>query len=287
MKSTLLGVLFALVVAAAVVASPTGEAAQEEQVLIYAGATDHFAGEETATDPGFENNYDMTGPSYESLIGYDPELLRRDPPEYVLVPHLAESYSTDDRIVWTFNLRRSVKFHTGNEMQADDVKFSIERVARWEEYFSEEAMAGPPNMRAVTPVIESVEIVDDYTVRIHGRDGKPQLLMLDTLSFGHLAIMDREVVRANEKGRGWRPRLAARGQQCRHRTLPGGRGVAARKDRLREVRRLLGRRRQQPRPRSSTASSSSISRRRARAGWRWRPARWTSSRTFPMPSLPT
>ena len=42
MKSTLLGdgtPLFALVVAAAVVASPTGEAAQEEQVLIYAGAT--------------------------------------------------------------------------------------------------------------------------------------------------------------------------------------------------------------------------------------------------------
>ena len=199
MKSTLLGALFALVVAAAVVASPASEGAQEEQVLIYAGATDHFAGEETATDPGFENNYDMTGPSYESLIGYDPELLRSDPPEYVLVPHLAESYSTDDRIVWTFNLRRGVKFHTGNEMQADDVKFSIERVARWEEYFSEEAMAGPPNTRAVTPVIESVEIVDDYTVRIHGRDGKPQLLMLDTLSFGHLAIMDREVVRANEK----------------------------------------------------------------------------------------
>ena len=58
--------------------------------------------------------------------------MRRDPPEYKLIPHLAESYSTDDRIVWTFNLRRGIKFHTGNEMQADDVKFSIERVARWE-----------------------------------------------------------------------------------------------------------------------------------------------------------
>jgi peptide/nickel transport system substrate-binding protein len=199
MRSISISALFALLAAAAVVASPEGEAAQEEQVLIYAGATDHFAGEETATDPGFENNYDMTGPSYESLIGYDPELLRRDPPEYVLVPHLAESYSTDDRIVWTFNLRRGIKFHTGNEMQADDVKFSIERVARWEEYINAEATGSPPNIRSVVPVIERVEIVDDYTVRIHGRDGKPQLLMLDTLSFGHLAIMDREVVLANEK----------------------------------------------------------------------------------------
>ena len=199
MRSISISALFALLAAAAVVASPEGEAAQEEQVLIYAGATDHFAGEETATGPGFENNYDMTGPSYESLIGYDPELLRRDPPEYVLVPHLAESYSTDDRIVWTFNLRRGIKFHTGNEMQADDVKFSIERVARWEEYINAEATGSPPNIRSVVPVIERVEIVDDYTVRIHGRDGKPQLLMLDTLSFGHLAIMDREVVLANEK----------------------------------------------------------------------------------------
>ena len=141
----------------------------------------------------------MTGPSYESLIGYDPELLRRDPPEYKLIPHLAESYSTDDRIVWTFNLRRGIKFHTGNEMQADDVKFSIERVARWEEYIDPEATGSPPNIRSVVPVIERVEIVDDYTVRIHGRDGKPQLLMLDTLSFGHLAIMDREAVEANAK----------------------------------------------------------------------------------------
>ena len=125
--------------------------------------------------------------------------MRRDPPEYKLIPHLAESYSTDDRIVWTFNLRRGIKFHTGNEMQADDVKFSIERVARWEEYINPEATGSPPNIRSVVPVIERVEIVDDYTVRIHGRDGKPQLLMLDTLSFGHLAIMDREVVEANAK----------------------------------------------------------------------------------------
>jgi peptide/nickel transport system substrate-binding protein len=199
MRVTSFGLLFALLAAATGFASAAGEAAQEEQVLIYAGATDHFAGEETATDPGFENNYDMTGPSYESLIGYDFELLRRDPPEYKLIPHLAESYSTDDRIVWTFNLRRGIKFHTGNEMQADDVKFSIERVARWEEYINPEATGSPPNIRSVVPVIERVEIVDDYTVRIHGRDGKPQLLMLDTLSFGHLAIMDREVVEANAK----------------------------------------------------------------------------------------
>ena len=72
MRVTSFGLLFALLAAATGFASAEGEAAQEEQVLIYAGATDHFAGEETATDPAFENNYDMTGPSYESLIGYDP-----------------------------------------------------------------------------------------------------------------------------------------------------------------------------------------------------------------------
>ena len=51
MRITLIGLLFALLAAATGFAAAEGEAAQEEQVLIYAGATDHFAGEETATAP--------------------------------------------------------------------------------------------------------------------------------------------------------------------------------------------------------------------------------------------
>jgi peptide/nickel transport system substrate-binding protein len=196
-----------LIAAGAAFAGGSGDAAQPEQILTCACGSSHYAKETVSTDPGFENNTDFTSMAYESLIDYDPALLRRSPPQYVLVPNLAESYSSDDNIVWTVNLRRGVMFHTGNEMQADDVKFSIERVALWEDYINPEATGGPPNARAVTPVIERVEVVDDYTVRVHGRDGKPQLLMPDTLSFGHLAIMDREALLENEQdgdaGRLW------------------------------------------------------------------------------------
>lgn len=42
---------------------------------------------------------------------------------------LAESYEkSDDGLVWTFQLRQGVQFHSGGELTAEDVKFSIERI---------------------------------------------------------------------------------------------------------------------------------------------------------------
>src|SRR3989449_8213397 len=58
--------------------------------------------------------------------------------------------------VWEIKLRRGVKFHNGEDFNADSVKFSLER-------------AKDPKMRASSNFrpIDRVEIVDPYTVRVH------------------------------------------------------------------------------------------------------------------------
>jgi peptide/nickel transport system substrate-binding protein len=58
--------------------------------------------------------------------------------------------------VWEIKLRRNVKFHNGEEFNAESVKFSLERV-------KDPKMRGASNFKP----IERVEIVDPYTVRVH------------------------------------------------------------------------------------------------------------------------
>ncbi|MCS7146345.1 MAG: ABC transporter substrate-binding protein [Nitrososphaerota archaeon] len=44
-------------------------------------------------------------------------------------PHLAESWEVSgDGLVWTFRLRQGVKFHSGRELKAEDVVFSLKRM---------------------------------------------------------------------------------------------------------------------------------------------------------------
>jgi len=57
---------------------------------------------------------------YDTLVGIDPE--------GNIIPSLAESWSvSDDGVVWTFNLRKGLKFHNGEEVTSADVKHSLER----------------------------------------------------------------------------------------------------------------------------------------------------------------
>ncbi|AZO42190.1 ABC transporter substrate-binding protein [Mesorhizobium sp. M7D.F.Ca.US.005.01.1.1] len=90
------------------------------------------------------------------------EFLCVDGPDLVLQPALAESWKPNDNgTVWTFKLRKGVKFHSGGEMKADDVVASIDR------------LADPANSSNALSVFNGIlqkgasKKVDDYTVEFH------------------------------------------------------------------------------------------------------------------------
>ncbi len=94
-------------------------------------------------------------------------LLRRDQ-SLKLVPALASAMpKLVAPTVWEFKLRKGVKFHNGEDFDAESVKFSLER------------LINPGNkLRGASSFapIDRVEIVDPYTVRIHTKKPWPVFL---------------------------------------------------------------------------------------------------------------
>src|SRR5699024_3346598 len=73
-------------------------------------------------------------------------------------PGLAESWEEVDETTWDFKLREGVKFHDGEELTAEVVKVNFERLV-------DERIASPRAF--LLDQVESVEVVDDYTVRLN------------------------------------------------------------------------------------------------------------------------
>src|SRR5262249_24309692 len=75
------------------------------------------------------------------------------------VPDAAESWEiSPDGLLYTFKLPKNVLFHDGTRVDANAVKFSIDRII---------APATKSSMRTYyEPVVHSVEVLDPYTVQI-------------------------------------------------------------------------------------------------------------------------
>jgi peptide/nickel transport system substrate-binding protein len=95
-----------------------------------------------------------------------------------LVPSLAaELPKLVAPTVWEVKLRRGVKFHNGEDFNAESVKFSLERVANPANKLRGSSPFGP---------IDRVEIVDPYLVRIHTK--KPWPILPAALGFRQAAM---------------------------------------------------------------------------------------------------
>ncbi|RRH68366.1 hypothetical protein EG244_19305 [Falsigemmobacter faecalis] len=83
-------------------------------------------------------------------------------------PRLAESWTiSDDQLTWTFKLRQGVKFSDGADFNAATVKTNIERIV--------DPAFGSPG-RARLNLLESTEVVDDYTVAFKTKVPWPALM---------------------------------------------------------------------------------------------------------------
>lgn len=85
-----------------------------------------------------------------------------------LIEALAESYEiSEDAKVYTFTLREGVKFHNGDAVTAEDVKYSIDKCA--------DTSNGDPLVSAYS-IVERVEIPDEKTVEIYLSEANTEFL---------------------------------------------------------------------------------------------------------------
>src|SRR5262245_13794158 len=80
-----------------------------------------------------------------------------------IVPSLAESWEPNqDLSAWVFRLRKGVLFHNGREVDAEAVKLNLMRI-------QDPAIGGADFLRAALENVDSVDVLDRYTVRIHAK----------------------------------------------------------------------------------------------------------------------
>ena len=92
----------------------------------------------------------------DALIYIHDRLVSRDY-NFGYQPGLAEKWDvSEDGLIWTFYLRKGVKFHDGSELTAEDVKWTFDTI--------KDPNVGSP-FRADIEATKEVEVVDDYTVK--------------------------------------------------------------------------------------------------------------------------
>ena len=96
------------------------------------------------------------------------------------VPDLVESYENTSDTEWVFHLKQGVLFHNGEEMTAKDVKASLELCKE------------SPEVSQYGAATQSVEVVDDYTVKVT-TDG-PQSGLLSNLTHHGNFILPADLI---------------------------------------------------------------------------------------------
>lgn len=99
-------------------------------------------------------------------------------PTLTLRPMLAERWENPSPTIWRFHLRKGVKFHNGDPLTAEDVKFSVDY-----------ALANKSTVKVYLGPTQSARVIDPYTVELTTE--KPFPALLYNLSRFH--IMPRAV----------------------------------------------------------------------------------------------
>ncbi|WP_339716887.1 ABC transporter substrate-binding protein, partial [uncultured Sneathiella sp.] len=155
------GLLAAVAAAAIALAAPA-----QAKTFKYA-----FQGDLSSLDPHSLNESFLLatlGNVYEGLVLYGPDL--------EIMPGLAESWKLLTPTTWEFKLREGVKFHGGQDFNADDVIFS------WQRTLSEGS-----DQKVRGGQIKNITKVDDYTIVVETPAPNPILVQ----DLPYLLIMDK------------------------------------------------------------------------------------------------
>jgi len=180
-------VLVSLYVVAAVLllAGPSPALAQGRSEVLVVGME---LGMITSLDPakGFEvYGSGVMAHVYDRLLDFAPG--KYDKPE----PSLAESWKVSpDGMVWTFTLRKGVKFHSGNPMTAEDAVYSLQRAI-----ILKDQPAFILTQFGLTP--ESIKALDPQTVQITLPKKYAGGLFLACMASIVTSVVDSKVVKQN------------------------------------------------------------------------------------------
>jgi peptide/nickel transport system substrate-binding protein/oligopeptide transport system substrate-binding protein len=138
-------------------------------------------------------NWTMIKSLFSRLMDYTPGTAD-------LVPSLAESFTVaPDGLTYTFKLRKGVKFTSGREVVASDVKYSIERAVNPKTqgpgagFFA--AIVGHEDMTAgKTETLPGIETPDESTVVF--KLSRPDATFLHVLSIDFASVIPKEAVEA-------------------------------------------------------------------------------------------
>lgn len=107
-------------------------------------------------------------------------------------PGLAKTWDvSDDGLTWTFHLRKGAKFHSGNEVTAEDVVYSFTRALELD-------FAPIWMLNQFVPSPDNIEKVDEYTVSITTNTKLPERLMAAIMGVQGIGfVVDKEVVESH------------------------------------------------------------------------------------------
>ena len=127
----------------------------------------------------YPSGYEASFVLYDRLVTFDDQLNFN--------PQLAESWTiADDQKSVTFKLRPGATFHDGTPINAEAIKFNVERMMDPEINTTNRPLWDP---------IAGADVVDELTVRL--RTHEPYALLLNTLAHGSGAIISPAGIMAN------------------------------------------------------------------------------------------
>jgi oligopeptide transport system substrate-binding protein len=146
----------------------------------------------TIKDP---QTYKIAWQIYEGLLGLDEN--------GQIVPKIAENWETEDNIIWTFHIRKDVKFHTSEifdtpgktrTVTAHDILYSYTRFCSSDAYPSfilTDSIKGASEYNAKkTSSVEGLKVIDDYTFQIELI--KPEPFFINRITTPWIAIFPKE-----------------------------------------------------------------------------------------------